>query len=47
VSTYASKEYLDSSHFALKIKDKVLTIIKEVLFCFDASDLKKEKQVVG
>jgi hypothetical protein len=43
VSTYASKEYPDFSHFATKDKDKVLTI-KEVLLnpFFDLPNLKEK-----
>jgi zinc protease len=46
VSTYASKEYSGlSSHFATKDKDKVLTIIKEMVLnpVFDSSEFEKEK----
>lgn len=46
VSTYASKEFSGlSSKFAAKDKDKVLTIIKEIVLnpIFDASEFEKEK----
>jgi predicted Zn-dependent peptidase len=48
VSTYASKE-LTFLHFATKDKDKVLTIIKEVLLnpVLTLPNLKREKQVIG
>jgi RNA binding exosome subunit len=44
VSTYASRNIGLSSHFATKDKDKVLTIIKEVLLnpVFD-SEFEKKK----
>jgi hypothetical protein len=49
VSTYASKNIGLSSHFATKDKDKVLTIIKEVLLnpVLTLPNLKKKKQVIG
>ena len=46
VNTYASKEYSGlSAHFAAKDKDKVLTIIKEILLnpVFDRAEFEKEK----
>jgi zinc protease len=46
LNTYSSKEYSGlSSHFAAKDKDKVLTIIKEVLLnpVFDVAEFEKEK----
>ncbi|MFV8344119.1 M16 family metallopeptidase [Flavobacterium sp. XS2P39] len=46
VSTYASKEFSGlSSKFAAKDKDKVLTIIKEIVLnpIFDATEFEKEK----
>jgi predicted Zn-dependent peptidase len=48
VDTYASKEFSGlSSKFAAKDRDKVLTIIKELLLnpAFDAAEFEKKKAV--